>query len=161
MRKIFCLMLAGYLALASVAHAEVTVGQPTPALVAQELDGKTFDLTTMKGKVVVLHFWATWCPSCKEEMPALDAFAKSHPDAIVMVISADKSRQRDKVVDAMKMFSFQGAMLSDVSDNGFGTPSSIPVTYIIDKQGMVRNEMSPDQGVLTAQSLDAAVKSLR
>ncbi len=56
----------------------VDVGQPAPALVAQELSGQTFDLAAQRGKVVVINFWATWCPPCRKEMPALDAFYRKY-----------------------------------------------------------------------------------
>jgi cytochrome c biogenesis protein CcmG, thiol:disulfide interchange protein DsbE len=58
----------------SFACAASDVGQAAPALVVPELNGQLFDLRALRGKVVIVNFWATWCPPCREEMPALDSF---------------------------------------------------------------------------------------
>ena len=49
------------------AQAAADIGQPSPALVTQQLDGHAFDLAALKGKVAIVHFWATWCAPCREK----------------------------------------------------------------------------------------------
>jgi cytochrome c biogenesis protein CcmG, thiol:disulfide interchange protein DsbE len=75
-----CLLATGAIAFAGVppALAAAEIGQPAPALVVQELNGKTFDLAALRGHVVVVNFWATWCPPCRKEMPALSAFYRQY-----------------------------------------------------------------------------------
>jgi peroxiredoxin len=73
--RAFCALL-GVLAAASLAQQKdgatlVRVGQPVPAFEAGTLDGKTFRMQDLKGKTVLLNFFATWCPSCKAELPEL------------------------------------------------------------------------------------------
>src|ERR1700684_886482 len=86
-------LLAMILAIAqgSSAFAAMEVGQPAPSLVVQELDGQTFDLGAVRGKVVVVSFWATWCPPCRKEMPVLDAlYRRYHGQGLEMIgLSAD------------------------------------------------------------------------
>src|SRR5277367_5268408 len=102
--------------------AAATVGQAAPALVVQELgSGQTFDLSTERGKVVIVNFWATWCPPCREEMPALDAFYnRYHGEGIELIgLSADRPHDEDDVRKAMQSLSYPVAMLNDAKENGF------------------------------------------
>ena len=83
-----------------LAFASVTVGNAAPALVVPELDGQTFDLSALRGKVVIVNFWATWCPPCRKEMPALDAFYRRyHGNGLEMIgVSADRPHDRSDVI---------------------------------------------------------------
>jgi peroxiredoxin len=144
------------------ARADAEIGKPAPPLVAKTLDGKDFDLSSLNGKVVVVHFWATWCPACREEMPALEAvWRHEHSKGMeVLAISADRPRARADVDQVMKYFTFPAALLSAVSKNDFGTVTAIPVTYIIGKDGSVADIISPDAQILSAQNLDDEVNKL-
>jgi len=142
--------------------AAAEVGQAAPALKVEELGGQSFDLASARGKVVVVDFWATWCPPCRQEMPALDAFYKRYQARGLEMIglSVDRSRDRSEVVTLMKSFSYPEAMLNDADENGFGDPSEIPTTYVIDTQGIVRAVLSPGSQAVTEQSLSATVTPL-
>ena len=54
--------------------------------------GKTVSASSFKGKPVVFHFWASWCPPCRKEMPALVKWMGEHPDVQMVVLSLDRSR---------------------------------------------------------------------
>lgn len=75
-------------------------------------------------------------------------------------ISADRPRDRGDVVKVMQAFSYPAAMLGDATANGFGRPGAIPVTYVIDADGMVRAKLSPDATGVTEKALDDTVLPL-
>ncbi|MGH7814329.1 MAG: TlpA family protein disulfide reductase [Candidatus Binataceae bacterium] len=157
-------LVAAILALgaSSCALAGAKSGGAAPALVVKELNGQTFDLAAMRGKIVVVSFWATWCPPCRAEMPQLDAFYRRyHSRGVELIgVSADDSWERAKVVQAMKAFHYPAAMLADAQSNGFGEPAVLPVTYVIDRNGIVRAKFTPDKGPLTEQGLAAVLLPL-
>jgi cytochrome c biogenesis protein CcmG, thiol:disulfide interchange protein DsbE len=146
----------------NTASANADVGQPAPALVINEMGGSTFDLSALRGKVVVINFWATWCPPCRKELPALDAFYKEyHPKGVELIgVSADRPHDRKEVVQAMQSLSYPVAMLEDAKDNGFGEPTSLPETFVVDGNGVVRAKFLPDAGGVTVEILTAAVQPL-
>jgi cytochrome c biogenesis protein CcmG, thiol:disulfide interchange protein DsbE len=144
------------------AHAYSELGQPAPALVVEELNGSTFDLATQHGKVTIVNFWATWCPPCRKEMPALDAFYRRyHSQGLELIgLSADRPHDRSGVIKVMQSFSYPAAMLDEAKSDGFADPSALPVTYVVDAQGIIRAKFTPDENPVTEQSLAAAVLPL-
>jgi cytochrome c biogenesis protein CcmG, thiol:disulfide interchange protein DsbE len=140
---------------AGLAFAQAEVGQPAPALTVTELGGQKFDLAQARGKVVVINIWATWCPPCRKEMPALDAvYRKYHDRGLDIVgLSADHLRRLSEVKKVMQSFSYPAAMLADAQVNGFGQPGEIPESFVIGTHGIVRAKLTPDDGPLTQQSL--------
>jgi cytochrome c biogenesis protein CcmG, thiol:disulfide interchange protein DsbE len=146
----------------TLAFASATVGNAAPALAVSELDGQTFDLSAEHGKVVIINFWATWCPPCREEMPALDSFYRRyHSQGLDMIgVSADRPRDRSDVTKVMQSFSYPAAMLDDAKVNDFGAPDSLPMTVVVDGNGIVRAKFTPDQTTVTEKSLSEAVLPL-
>jgi thiol-disulfide isomerase/thioredoxin len=138
------------------------VGQPAPPLVVRQLDGQELDLAALRGKVVILNFWATWCPPCRAEMPVLEAFYQKHAAEGVVVIglSADDPHERKAVARAMHGFTYPAALLVDARSNGFGNPKVLPISYIIGTDGIIRARLLPTKGNLTEQALSAGVATL-
>jgi peroxiredoxin len=138
------------------------MGQAVPEFTAPDLTGAPLDLKRWRGKVVVVHFWATWCPSCREEMPALDAFYVHHhaQGMEVIGISLDRPRDRDSVKAYMSGFHFPAVLLSEAETNGFGAPDALPVTYVIDTHGIVKGIFTPYKTTLSEQVLEGAVVPL-
>jgi thiol-disulfide isomerase/thioredoxin len=138
-------LLAGFLALPCEyrpAGAEPTIGKPAPALVVTELDGQTFDLGKLRGKVVLVNYWATWCLPCRKEMPRLDAFYRRYHDhgLELIGISIDRAQDREKVRKTMRVLTYPAVMANDISENGFGKTEGVPTTFVVDSGGTVRDK---------------------
>jgi cytochrome c biogenesis protein CcmG, thiol:disulfide interchange protein DsbE len=117
------------------------IGDAAPRLVVTTLDGQTFDLSSMLGKVVLVNYWATWCAPCRKELPTFDAFYhRYHAQGLEMIgISIDFPRDLAKVHKTAKTVSYPAAHAGGITDNGFGTPDNVPITYLIDTEGVVRD----------------------
>jgi thiol-disulfide isomerase/thioredoxin len=162
-RILLCLLLIAGAGLPLLqARAAADTGQPVVHVAT--LGGADFDLSGLRGKVVVVHFWATWCPPCITEMPALEAFYRRYRDRGVAVIALSEDRTRDipevrKMMHHMDM-SYPVAMAHQASANSFGDPGELPVTYVLDAAGNVRATLRPDTQPLTEASLARAVDPL-
>jgi len=138
----FAYVAAATMFLAPV-RAAPEIGKAAPALVVTTLDGEVFDLAKLKGKVVLVSYWATWCAPCKKDMPKLDAFYRRYHEHSLEIIGISVDRERDlaKVRKVMASLAYPVAMLRDITDNGFGEPDGVPITFIIDGDGKVRDMM--------------------
>ena len=142
--------------------ADPDLGQPAPPLVVPELGGGTFDLASLRGRVVVLDFWATWCPPCREEMPALDTlYQRYHPRGLELIaVSVNRLRDRGEVEKAARGLHYPVALLGEAVKDGFGKPGELPVTYVIDRSGVIRSVLRPDAAVLAPDALERAISAL-
>jgi cytochrome c biogenesis protein CcmG/thiol:disulfide interchange protein DsbE len=137
---VFVVGILVFLGVEPLPAGAVDVGQTAPALAVKLLNDQPFDLSASRGKVVVVNFWATWCPPCKDEIPALDTFYRQyHARGVELIgLSADRPHDRADVLKAAQSFTYPAAMLSDAAANGFGSPDGLPMTVIIDRSGVVR-----------------------
>jgi cytochrome c biogenesis protein CcmG/thiol:disulfide interchange protein DsbE len=136
-------------------NAEVPlVGHPAPDFTLTTWDGKPLQLSALKGKVVVLNFWASWCGPCNQEEPILEHTWQQYQADGVMVIGVDYQDQQA----AAQQFLQQHGITYPTAPDTSGTVSqaygvnNIPVTIFIDRSGVVQ------RGILgqfkTEQQLD-------
>ena len=143
----------------AVSQSGPVIGQPAPALIARQFNGQSIDLAALRGHVVVLNFWASWCTPCRAEMPALDALAREFRERGVTIIgmSADDRHDRADALKAAEALSYSLGMLADAQRNDFGAPRSLPLTYVIGADGLVRAVLSANRGAVSAEALRASI----
>ena len=139
------------------------MGQPAPPLIVQQLDGHQFDLAKLRGKVVLVNVWATWCSPCRVEMPTLNAFYRRYHSRglVILGLSIDEASDVAQVRQVMRQFSYPAALASAAKANGFGEPIAVPITYVIDARGVIRAQLQAEgpSGVST-RALEQAVLPL-
>ncbi len=136
-----CLLLAA--ASSSAAEIKAVTSRPAPALVLKDLNGNLHDLSAYRGKVVLVNFWATWCPPCRAEMPSmqrLKTMMRDKPFAILAVDMAETDKEirdflkefRDTHIDFTILLDPKGTALKDWKVHVF------PTSFLIDAEGNVR-----------------------
>lgn len=118
------------------------IGSRAEDFVLQDLDGRTIRLSDFRGKGVFLNFWASWCPFCLHEMPAMAALQKEFPEALAIVAinrgePAATARRFAQEVGVLGVYT----LLLDPDDATFKTYQgfAMPTTYFLDAEGMIRD----------------------
>lgn len=160
-RALFLLLALG-LALPAAAD-DLVVGRPAPAITLHALDGTEIDVKDLRGKVVILNFWATWCMPCREEMPLLSDYAARHADQGMAVLgfSLDNPGTLPEVRKIAATLNFPVGLLGSAWAGGYGRMWRLPVSFVIDREGILRHDgWQDDQQPLTRESLDRIVSPL-
>jgi peroxiredoxin len=125
------------------------VGAKAPDFELKTLAGDTVKLSDLKGKKVMLNFWATWCPPCKAEMPAMEEFHKeAGEDIVILAVNIDPHLDVKAFVDENKI-TFPIPLDEEDKVNETYQVLSIPTTYFIDTKGNIGNKY------IGAMNLDA------
>lgn len=115
------------------------IGQPAGDFELQSLDGSTVQLSGLRGKVVVLNFWATWCGPCIREMPMFDEFSRAFPNDLV-ILGVNMQESEAKVKDFIQSVEISYPILLD-STAKVGKQfqvMALPDTLFIDRDGILR-----------------------
>lgn len=118
------------------------VGRPAPDFELQDTAGRIWKLSDLKGQVVFVNFWATWCPPCREEMPSMQALYEAMPkDRFKMLAILSNDDPALATAFAAKG-GFNFPILIDPGSQigkAYGL-TGVPETYIVDKQGILRQK---------------------
>ncbi|GAB4418371.1 MAG: TlpA disulfide reductase family protein [Anaerolineae bacterium] len=144
---------------ASAPRGLIRVGQPAPDFSLPALNGETIRLNDLKGQVVLVNLWATWCPPCKAEMPVIDTFYQAQQQAGFTALMVNAQEDGATVQAFIKANGFGFPVLLDSQGelmNLYGV-RGLPTTFIVDRNGLVRHIQS---GAITEAELEAVVSPL-
>jgi thiol-disulfide isomerase/thioredoxin len=115
---------------------------PAPEFTLEDIDAKKFSLKDYRGKVILLNFWATWCPPCRREMPSMERLNQHFKGKDFVVLAVNQMEDGDQV------FTYTGGLEVDPTftilfdkdsavSRAYGV-QGLPTTYLIDKKGNIR-----------------------
>ncbi len=115
------------------------VGHPAPDFTLTTVTGETFTLSALRGRPVVLNFWATWCPPCRAELPELQA-ASARLTGQVQIVGIDQGESAAQVqaFAASLGLRFTMPLDSDTTVSRLYGVRSLPTTFFIDRGGVIR-----------------------
>lgn len=124
-------------------YKPVVKGVPAPEFVLPDLQGNQVSLSSFKGKVVFLNFWATWCEPCKEEMPSMESLNRYLKDREFVMLAVSIDKDPSKIESFMKELNLTMNVLLDKDSKIFQRykTTGVPETFIIDKNGIIAEKI--------------------
>lgn len=132
-------------------------GYRVPEFVVTALEGRSLTPSSLAGRPWLLHFWATWCSSCRQELPALEAFARAHPEVTVLWVAVGE--EEATVRRFLAGTPLRGLVALDPHQavaSRFAV-RGLPSTFWIDARGVIREVVT---GPMTFDQMEALLTSL-
>jgi len=143
-----------------VSTVPVKVSMPAPELTLMDSQGISRSLVEYRDKVVLVNLWATWCPPCKEEMPALQSFYNRHSDQGFVVIAINDGDPAKDVLQFVQDYELTFPVWLDptyiATEQAFKT-RNLPTSFVIDRTGTIRLQWV---GGISGKMLDQYVSPL-
>jgi thiol-disulfide isomerase/thioredoxin len=132
------------------------IGTNAPDFTVQDSD-RTVTLSSLRGQVVVLNFWATWCAPCRVELPMLDRYLRTHADddLKLFAVTTEGSVPNSKLKPLASVLSFP--LATSISGHAYGPLDGVPTNYVIDRGGIVRYARA---GAFSEDGFDEVVRPL-
>ena len=143
MKQVAIVLIIVVMAVAGAAASRPASFQAAPDFTVKDVEGKTITLAGLKGKVVLVNFWATWCPPCRAEIPDFVAFYNENKDRGLEIVglSVDEMTAA-KLKPFVKQFkmTYPVALATSKIIRDFDPGDAIPTTIVIDKNGVIRDK---------------------
>jgi cytochrome c biogenesis protein CcmG/thiol:disulfide interchange protein DsbE len=143
----------------AVADSMAGQGKAAPDFVLKDLAGRPVRLSDLRGQVVLVNLWATWCPPCRVEMPDLAALYQAHQAEEFIILGVDDQERKETVSEFLAQNPLPYPILLDPDSRvarAYGV-SFLPASFLIDRRGVLRTTLP---GQSTRVRLEAAIKPL-
>ena len=127
-------------ALADMGIEQVRGAPPMLDFTLDDLTGKKIQLSSLKGKVILVNFWATWCPPCRAEMPGMEKLyqtLKSNPDFVMLAVDSQEDPATVKAFIEKNKYHFPVLLDQNGTVTAQYSIRAFPTSYIIDRKGRV------------------------
>lgn len=136
-------------------------GKQTPPLARPDLSGKVIDLKDLRGRVVVVNFWATWCEPCRDEMPSLERLRERFQGRPLEVLTVNYGEGTPKIREFLQKQNISLPVLLDPEKEAAMAwrAGGLPITFVVDRGGKVRHyafgerDWSDDETVALVENL--------
>lgn len=133
-------------------------GKAAPDFTLKTLDGAKISLASLKGKPVIVNFWATWCAPCKIEMPWFEEYRKQNPELQIVGITEDKvPLETVKATAARAGATYPITMTDGKIDNEYGGVDYLPSTFYINREGVI---VAQSNGLAPKEEMGANIKKI-
>jgi thiol-disulfide isomerase/thioredoxin len=141
-------------------QAALKVGNPFPDLATFNLQGKLPD--SLKGKVVIVDFWASWCGPCKESFPVMNELQKQYGGQGLVIIAVNEDEQRSDMQDFLKLNPATFTVVRDAAQKLVAVAGiqTMPSSFMLDGSGKVRFVHSGFHGAQTHKEYEQEIESL-
>lgn len=138
-------------------------GNLAPDFELRTVDGKAMKLSSLRGKKVIVNFWATWCPPCRLEMPEMEKFYTKNKNEGIEILAVNLTKAEKSRADVPAFIEAYGITFPVLLDENSDVArlykvSSIPASFIIDTQGVIREKIV---GPMTYDSMEKMVGSIK
>ena len=153
-------LAAMFAAAISTAQAALKVGDSFPDLAGFKLEGKLPD--SLKGKVVIVDFWASWCQPCKDSFPAMNELQKKYADKGLVIIAVNEDEESSDMKDFLKDNAATFTVVRDAKQKLVGVAGiqTMPSSFVLDDTGTVRFTHSGFHGAETQRQYETEIESL-
>lgn len=116
-------------------------GALAPEIGLQDRSGKLIKMSDLKGRVVIVDFWASWCAPCREELPVLEGLFKKYRDKGLVVVGVGQDKDPQNLAKFLRASPLSFPIVHDARGEVAGRyePPKMPSSYVIDRKGLIRH----------------------